>query len=45
VGLRPVDLARRAGISTQLVRNYESAGTLPPAPLLGVRVEMTDPGD
>jgi DNA-binding transcriptional MerR regulator len=32
VGLRPVDLARRAGISTQLVRNYEGAGILPPAP-------------
>jgi DNA-binding transcriptional MerR regulator len=35
VGLRPVDLARRAGISTQLVRNYESAGILPPAPRSG----------
>lgn len=32
MGLRPVDLARRAGISTQLVRNYEAAGILPPAP-------------
>src|SRR5215471_11024188 len=30
--LRPVDLARRAGVSTQLVRNYEAAGILPPAP-------------
>ncbi|MER7247145.1 MerR family transcriptional regulator [Kribbella sp. NPDC000426] len=30
--LRPVDLARRAGVSTQLVRNYEAAGVLPPAP-------------
>jgi DNA-binding transcriptional MerR regulator len=27
-----VDLARQAGISTQLVRNYEAAGILPPAP-------------
>ena len=27
-----MDLARRAGISTQLVRNYEAAGILPPAP-------------
>jgi DNA-binding transcriptional MerR regulator len=32
MGLRPVDLARRAGVSTQLVRNYEAAGVLPPAP-------------
>ncbi|MEV5961322.1 TioE family transcriptional regulator [Kribbella sp. NPDC051952] len=32
VRLRPVDLARRAGVSTQLVRNYEAAGILPPAP-------------
>ncbi|GAA0587947.1 MerR family transcriptional regulator [Kribbella sandramycini] len=32
MGLRPVDLARRAGISTQLVRNYEADGILPPAP-------------
>ncbi|MGW7517980.1 MerR family transcriptional regulator [Streptomyces sp. NPDC054796] len=30
-GLRPVDLARAAGISTQQVRNYEEAGILPPA--------------
>jgi DNA-binding transcriptional MerR regulator len=28
--LRPVDLARAAGISTQQVRNYEDAGVLPP---------------
>jgi DNA-binding transcriptional MerR regulator len=32
MGLRPVDLARRAGVSTQLVRNYEATGILPPAP-------------
>ncbi|MEV8371618.1 MerR family transcriptional regulator [Kribbella sp. NPDC056861] len=32
MGLRPVDLARRAGISTQLVRNYESVGILPDVP-------------
>lgn len=32
MSLRPVDLARRAGVSTQLVRNYEAAGVLPPAP-------------
>ncbi len=32
MGLRPVDLARRAGVSTQLVRNYEAAGILPQAP-------------
>jgi DNA-binding transcriptional MerR regulator len=32
MGLRPVDLARRAGISTQLVRNYESVGILPEVP-------------
>lgn len=32
MGLRPVDLARRAGVSTQLVRNYEALGVLPPAP-------------
>ncbi|PRH80322.1 MerR family transcriptional regulator [Streptomyces solincola] len=29
--LRPVDLARRHGLSTQAVRNYEAAGVLPPA--------------
>ncbi|MFC6937015.1 hypothetical protein ACFQHO_46595 [Actinomadura yumaensis] len=28
--LRPVDLARAAGISTQQVRNYLDAGVLPP---------------
>lgn len=28
---RPVDLARRHGISAQAVRNYERAGVLPPA--------------
>jgi len=31
VSLRPVDLAREAGISAQLVRNYEADGILPPA--------------
>jgi DNA-binding transcriptional MerR regulator len=30
--LRPVDLARAAGISTQQVRNYADAGILPAAP-------------
>lgn len=30
-GLRPVDLAREHGISTQAVRNYEEDGILPPA--------------
>lgn len=29
-GLRPVDLARVAGVSTQQIRNYEEAGILPP---------------
>lgn len=29
--MRPVDLARRHGLSTQAVRNYEEAGLLPPA--------------
>jgi DNA-binding transcriptional MerR regulator len=29
--LRPVDLARLAGLSTQQIRNYEEAGVLPPA--------------
>ncbi|MET8244535.1 MerR family transcriptional regulator [Streptomyces sp. NPDC005202] len=29
--LRPVDLARLAGVSTQQIRNYEEAGVLPPA--------------
>ncbi|MFD3805658.1 TioE family transcriptional regulator [Streptomyces sp. NPDC058619] len=29
--LRPVDLAREHGISTQAVRNYEQAGCIPPA--------------
>ncbi len=31
-GLRPIDLARMAGISAQQIRNYEEAGILPPAP-------------
>ncbi|QNE19054.1 MerR family transcriptional regulator [Kribbella qitaiheensis] len=31
MSLRPVDLAREAGISAQLVRNYEAEGILPPA--------------
>jgi DNA-binding transcriptional MerR regulator len=29
--LRPVDLARGHGLSTQAIRNYEAAGILPPA--------------
>ncbi len=29
--LRPIDLAREHGLSTQAVRNYEEAGVLPPA--------------
>ncbi|MFJ9540608.1 MerR family transcriptional regulator [Streptomyces sp. NPDC101225] len=29
--LRPVDLARTAGVSTQQIRTYEDAGVLPPA--------------
>ncbi|WP_043262965.1 MerR family transcriptional regulator [Streptomyces sp. CT34] len=29
--LRPIDLAREHGLSTQAVRNYEEAGILPPA--------------
>lgn len=29
--LRPIDLARTHGLSTQAVRNYEDAGILPPA--------------
>ncbi len=29
--LRPVDLARGHGLSTQAIRNYETAGILPPA--------------
>ncbi|WPR53734.1 MerR family DNA-binding transcriptional regulator [Streptomyces sp. S399] len=29
--LRPVDLARAHGLSTQAVRNYEAAGVLPAA--------------
>ncbi|RBQ16629.1 MerR family transcriptional regulator [Spongiactinospora rosea] len=29
--MRPVDLAREHGLSTQAVRNYEDAGVLPPA--------------
>ncbi|MFG3578091.1 TioE family transcriptional regulator [Micromonospora chersina] len=29
--LRPVDLARRHGLSTQAIRNYEAAGVLPEA--------------
>jgi DNA-binding transcriptional MerR regulator len=31
-GLRPIDLARMAGISTQQIRNYVDAGVLPPVP-------------
>ncbi|MBG0829943.1 MerR family transcriptional regulator [Planomonospora sp. ID67723] len=31
-GLRPVDLARLAGVSTQQIRNYGDAGILPPTP-------------
>ncbi|MDX3521761.1 MerR family transcriptional regulator [Streptomyces scabiei] len=30
--LRPVDLARLSGVSTQQIRNYEAAGVLPPVP-------------
>ncbi|WP_116247358.1 MerR family transcriptional regulator [Nocardiopsis sp. FIRDI 009] len=30
--LRPIDLAREHGLSTQAVRNYEDDGILPPAP-------------
>jgi DNA-binding transcriptional MerR regulator len=29
--MRPVDMARAVGLSTQAVRNYEAAGILPPA--------------
>ncbi|MEV8635285.1 TioE family transcriptional regulator [Streptosporangium sp. NPDC051023] len=29
--LRPIDLAREHGLSTQAIRNYEEAGILPPA--------------
>ncbi|MFD8482862.1 MerR family transcriptional regulator [Kitasatospora sp. NPDC059673] len=31
MALRPIDLAREHGLSTQAVRNYEEAGVLPPA--------------
>lgn len=31
-GLRPVDLARLVGVSTQQIRNYVDAGVLPPTP-------------
>ncbi|MFJ8441110.1 MerR family DNA-binding transcriptional regulator [Kitasatospora griseola] len=31
MALRPIDLAREHGLSTQAVRNYEEAGILPPA--------------
>ncbi|WAL63263.1 MerR family transcriptional regulator [Amycolatopsis cynarae] len=30
--LRPIDLARLTGLSTQQIRNYADAGVLPPAP-------------
>lgn len=33
--LRPVDLARAAGLSTQAIRNYETEGILPPSHRLG----------
>jgi DNA-binding transcriptional MerR regulator len=29
--MRPVDLAREHGLSTQAIRNYENAGILPAA--------------
>lgn len=32
MSLRPIDLARVAGVSAQQIRNYEDAGVLPPAP-------------
>jgi DNA-binding transcriptional MerR regulator len=41
--LRPIDLARRAGVSTQLVRNYEAAGILPPAPRSGTGYRQYGP--
>ncbi|GII60874.1 MerR family transcriptional regulator [Sphaerisporangium krabiense] len=31
-GLRPIDLARLAGVSAQQIRNYADAGVLPPTP-------------
>lgn len=31
LGLRPLDLARSAGLTAQTIRRYESAGALPPA--------------
>ena len=33
--MRPVDLATRAGVSTQQIRNLEAAGVLPPADRTG----------
>ncbi|GAA3889355.1 MerR family transcriptional regulator [Streptomyces sedi] len=45
--LRPVDLARRHGLSTQAVRNYEDAGALPAAArtAAGYRVYTARHGD
>ncbi|SOD61613.1 DNA-binding transcriptional regulator, MerR family [Streptomyces zhaozhouensis] len=45
--LRPVDLARRHGLSTQAVRNYEEAGILPAAArtAAGYRVYTARHGD
>jgi DNA-binding transcriptional MerR regulator len=40
--LRPVDLARAAGVSTQQVRNLLDAGVLPPAPRTAARYRRFD---
>ncbi|MEU7576475.1 TioE family transcriptional regulator [Streptomyces sp. NPDC041068] len=42
--LRPVDLARTAGVSTQQIRNYADAGILPPAPRSPAGYRMFDAG-
>ncbi|GAA1126828.1 MerR family transcriptional regulator [Kitasatospora arboriphila] len=43
-GLRPVDLARAAGITTQQIRNYADAGILPPAPRTAAGYRRFDDG-
>jgi DNA-binding transcriptional MerR regulator len=43
-GLRPVDLAREAGVSTQQIRNYLEWGVLPPAPRTASGYRVLDEG-
>ncbi|GAA3074174.1 MerR family transcriptional regulator [Streptosporangium carneum] len=42
--LRPIDLARMAGVSTQQIRNYADAGVLPPTPRTAAGYRRFDAG-